>query len=257
MVKKLFYYSAFRKSLILQSLKLILVKYRSARELFNSIRPFFLNGKDNKGKFSYSHFNRYIKGETPIPDDKEDIFIRFLHNNFNLANDLVKPNIDINIDAIPIQIDMSRLLSYPDKVNLLAFHVIRQDHLRGKFDAILTHSEAIPLAIAFSQSLNIPWLSVTFRPPPVHPSRIIRYPYLIDQELVATAYFISSQDLHNKRLFVINDYIRRGGFLDILFRVVEDNKAEVQFLLAILGIGNAWKRFDEELEGNMRVIHFG
>ncbi|MHA2246003.1 MAG: hypothetical protein ACXADY_13655 [Candidatus Hodarchaeales archaeon] len=245
--------------MILGSLRLILKKFNSAQELYNEIKSVI---REEKEDFSYSQFTRYLKGEIPIPNKNEDIFIRFLHNNFNLSTDLVQPNIDINIDATPIQIDMSRLLSFPDNLNLLAFHVIRQDHLRGKFDVILTHSEAIPLAIAFSQSLNIPWLSVTFRPPLVHPSRIMRYSYLIDQELVATAYFTKNREpsvhnLRNKRFLVISDYIRRGGFLDILFRVVEDNNAEVRFLLAILGIGNAWKRFYEELEGNMRVIHFG
>lgn len=239
--------------MILGSLRLILKKYKSARELYHAIKPFF---REETEFFSYSQFTRYIKGEIPITKKNEDIFVRFLHNNFNLAADLIQPNIDIDIDASPIQVDMSRLLSYPDNLNLLAYHVIGQDHLKGKFDAILTHPEAIPLAIAFSQSLDVPWFNVTFRSPPVYPSRISRYPYLIDQELVFTAYFISGQELRNKRLFVISDYIRRGGFLDILFRVVEDNYANVQFLLAIIGIGNTWKRFNEELEGNMRVIHF-
>ena len=239
--------------MILGSLRLILKKFNSAQELYNEIKPVI---REEKEDFSYSQFTRYLKGEIPIPNKNEDIFVRFLHNNFNLSTDLIQPNIDVDINSTPIQVDMNRLLSYPDNLNLLAFHVIRQDHLKGKFDVILTHPEAIPLAIAFSQILRIPWVRVTFRPPPVHPSRISRYPYLIDQELVATTYFISGQEIRNKRLFVINDYIRRGGFLDILFRVIEDNNVEVQFLLAILGIGNAWKRFYEELNGNMRVIHF-
>lgn len=247
--------------MILLSLKLILTRYRSVRELYNAIKPFILiekekNERKKKREFSYSHFNRYITGKTPIPDEKEDIFIRFLHNNFNIGLGLVQPNIDIDIDAAPIHVDMSTLMSYPDKVNLLAFHIIREDHLRGKFDAILTHSEAIPLAIAFSQILEIPWFSVTFRAPPVHPSRISQHPYLIDQEMIATAYFLREPNLRNKRLLIISDYIRRGGFIDILFRVAEDNKAKVKFLLAIIGIGNAWNRFNEELEGNMRVVVF-
>lgn len=240
--------------MILQSLRLILKKYRSARELFKAIESFSLSTEEKK--FSYSQFTRYIKGEIPIPDRNEDIFQRFLHNNFNLATDLVKPNIEIDVSAAPIQVDMSRFLSYPEKVNLLAFHVINQDHLRGKFDAIITHPEAIPLAISFSQILGIPWFSITFRPPPVLPSRISQHPYLIDQELVTTAYFMNSQNIRNRRLLVVSDYIRRGGFVDVLFRVVEENQAEVHFLLAIIGIGNAWKRFDVELEGNMNVVHF-
>ncbi len=211
---------------------------------------------DTGEKFSYSHFTRYLKGEIPIPDEKEDIFVRFIHNNLNLSVDLVQKNIEIDLSAAPIQVDMSKFLSYPEKVNLLAFHAINQDHLMGKFEAILTHPEAIPIAIAFSQNLNIPWFNVTFRPPPVTPSRISQHPYLIDQELIATAYFMNGENIRSKHLLVISDYIRRGGFLDVLFRVAEDNDAEVGFLLAIIGIGNAWKRFNVELKGNMNVIHF-
>jgi len=240
--------------MILQSLRLILRKYKSARELYNEIKAFSLATEEEK--LSYSQFTRYIKGKIPIPDKNEDIFERFLHNNFNLVSDFVQPDIEINLNAVPIQVDMSRFLSYPEKVNLLAYHVINQDHLRGKFDAIITHPEAIPLAISFSQILNIPWFSVTFRPPSVLPSRISQHPYLIDQEIVTTAYFMNSQNIRKKTLLIVSDYIRRGGFLDILFRVADDNEAEVVFLLAIIGIGNAWKRFDMELEGNMKVIYF-
>jgi hypothetical protein len=240
--------------MVLESIRLILIKYSSARELYNEIKEFFLGTEEIK--FSYSQFTRYLKGEIPIPDKNEDIFERFLHNNFNLAADLIQPNIEIDIGSVPIQVDMSRFLSYPEKVNLLAYHVIHQDHLRGKFDAIITHPEAIPLAISFSQILNIPWYSVTFRPPSVLPSRVSQHPYLIDQELVRTAYFMNSQNIRKKGLLIVSDYVRRGGFLDILFRVTEDNDSEVRFLLAIIGIGNAWKRFDMELEGNMKVIHF-
>ncbi|MFW9905060.1 MAG: hypothetical protein ACFFFH_12050 [Candidatus Thorarchaeota archaeon] len=250
----MFYKSAVNKNMILQSIRLILKKYRSARILYNEIAGFSLGTEEIK--FSYSQFTRYLKGEIPIPDKNENIFERFIHNNFNLATDLIQPDIEINIDAVPIQVDMSRFLSYPNKVNLLAYHVINQDHLRSKFDAILTHPEAIPLAISFSQILDVPWFSVTFRPPSVLPSRISQHPYLIDQELVRTAYFMNSQNIRKKNLLIVSDYVRRGGFLDILFRVTDDNEAEVRFLLAIIGIGNTWKRFDMELEGNMKVIHF-
>ncbi|UCE13272.1 MAG: hypothetical protein JSV04_13935, partial [Candidatus Heimdallarchaeota archaeon] len=253
LVMNMFFYTVLRKKLILDSLKVILTKYRSAREMYNVIKP--AQWQDEKERFSYSHFNRYLKGEIPIPDTKEDVFIRFLHNNFNLALDLVEPNIDIDLHSTPIQIDISRLLSYPDLVNLLTFHVINQDHLKGKFDIILTHSEAIPLAVSFSQSLQIPWVSVTFRSPPVHSSKIQQVPYSIDQELIATAYFYNDQSLLNKEVLVITDYIRRGGFLDILFRVAEDNNSSVQFLFAVIGIGRAYRRFNDELEGNMRVVH--
>lgn len=250
----MFYNSAVNKNMILQSLRLILRKYKSVHQLYNEIKAFSLGTEETK--LSYSQFTRYIKGKIPIPDKNEDVFERFLHNNFNLASDLVQPDIEINLSAAPIQVDMSRFLSYPEKVNLLAYHVINQDHLRGKFDAIITHPEAIPLAISFSQILNIPWFSVTFRPPSVLPSRISQHPYLIDQEYVTTAYFMNCQNIRKKAVLIVSDYVRRGGFLDILFRVADDNEAEVQFLLAIIGIGNAWKRFDVELEGNMKVIYF-
>ncbi|MFX1506540.1 MAG: hypothetical protein ACFFDC_10535, partial [Promethearchaeota archaeon] len=212
----MFYNSAVRKKMVLQSIRLILKKYSSALELYNEIKEFSLGTEEIK--FSYSQFTRYLKGGIPIPDKNEDIFERFLHNNFNLATDLIQPDIEIDIGSVPIQVDMSRFLSYPEKVNLLAYHVIHQDHLRGKFDAIITHPEAIPLAISFSQILKIPWFSVTFRPPSVLPSRISRHPYLIDQELVRTAYFMNSQDIRRKALLIVSDYVRRGGFLDILFR---------------------------------------
>ena len=67
---------------------------------------------------------------------------------------------------------------------------------------------------------------------------------------------MNRQNIERKNLLIVSDYVRRGGFLDILFRVADDNDAEVRFLLAIIGIGNAWKRFDRELEGNIKVIHF-
>lgn len=249
------YYSVcFKKNQIINGIKVILTNFRSSRELYDAIRP--SKWRDPKEKFSYSQFNRYIKGEYPITRNNEEFFFQFLLNNLNLSVDLVQPNIDIDISTIPIQVDMSRLLSNPDKVNLLAFLVIEQNHLVGKFDAILTHSEAIPLAVAFSQILSIPWFAVNFRPPPVHPSRVSRHPYLVDQELVATAYFVTSQNLRNKRLLVISDYIRRGGFLRVLRRVVEDNNAEVHFLFAVLAIGSDYRRFYDELDGNMRVVYF-
>ena len=250
----MFFYSAVRKNFILHSLRLILYKYRSARALYNAIQPFFLPTEE-KDFFSYSQLTRYLKGEIPIPDKNEEVFERFLSNNLNLALDLVDPNIDIDLSTTPIQIDISRLLSYPDLVNLLTFHVINQDHLKGKFEIILTHSEAISIAVSFSQRLQIPWLSVTFRSPPVHPSKIQRIPYSIEHELVATAYFHNKKILQDKEVLIITDYIRRGGFLDILFRVAEDNNARVQFLFAVIGIGRAYRRFNDELEGNMRVVH--
>ncbi|MHA2293421.1 MAG: phosphoribosyltransferase [Candidatus Hodarchaeales archaeon] len=249
-----FYSNYFKKTQIINSLRLVLNRKKSTRELYNSIKE--QQWLEEKEKFSYSQFNRYIKKENSIPDDKEDVFIRFLYNNLSLAEDIVKPNVDLDLSATPFLVDMHKLLTNPEMVNLLAFYTIEHEHLKGKFDVILTHSEAVPLAVGFSQILQIPWASITFQRPSVHPSRIMQLPYLIDQELVGTAYFITDQQLKNSRLLVISDYIRRGGYLDLLLQVVKELNAEIQFLFAVIGVGNTWKRFNEELEGNMRVIHF-
>jgi adenine/guanine phosphoribosyltransferase-like PRPP-binding protein len=249
-----YYSSCFQKAQILNSLKVILKKFRSVRALYIAIKN---QWQEDQEYFTYSQFTRYIKGEIPIPDNKEDVFIRFLHNQFNLTTDLIIPNIDINLKEIPIQVNMNRLIAHPEQLNLLAFHVINQDHLKSRqFDAILTHPAAIPLAIAFSPLLQLPWFSLSFRAPPVHPARVTQYPYLIDQEIVSTAYFSMDDNIKNKKLLIISDYIRRGGFIDILFRIAEDYKADIQFLIAIVGIGTSWNRFRDELEGNMRVLHF-
>ncbi|MFX0207315.1 MAG: phosphoribosyltransferase [Candidatus Hodarchaeota archaeon] len=249
-----YYNSCFRKTQVLNSLKLVLKKFKTVKDLHNAIE---LQWQEEQEHFTYSQFTRYIKGEIPIPDSKEDVFIRFLHNQLNLTADLIQPNIDINLKVTPIQVNINRLLANPEQLNLLAFHVINQEHLTGRqFDAILTHPEAVPLAIAFALLLQVPWFSLSFRVPPVHPTRISQYPYLVDQELVSTAYFSMDDDIRNKKLLIISDYIRRGGFIDILFRIAEDNKATVLFLIAIVGIGTSWNRFSLELEGNMRVLHF-
>ncbi|MFX0087912.1 MAG: hypothetical protein ACFFAU_19830, partial [Candidatus Hodarchaeota archaeon] len=60
----------------------------------------------------------------------------------------------------------------------------------------------------------------------------------------------------NYRILIVSDYIRRGGFIDILFRVAEDSDAEIHFLFAVMAVGTLWKRFSTELEGNIRVIHY-
>lgn len=238
------------------SLRLVLSKYKSVRSLHNALAPYYQKEEDEK-RFSYSQFNRYIKGEWEIPEDKQGVLIRFLNEKMNLAQDLIEPNLEINVNETPIQIDLTSLMAYPAKINLLAFHVIAQDHLIGKFDAILTHSEAVPLAISFSHLLSIPWFSISFRPPAVQPQKISQYPYLVEKELVRTAYFYKEASiLNNYRILIVSDYIRRGGFVDILFKVAEDNHAEINFLFAVMAVGTLWKRFSTELEGNIRVIHY-
>ncbi|MHA2304748.1 MAG: hypothetical protein ACXACU_05085 [Candidatus Hodarchaeales archaeon] len=247
------YLSEFEKIQLLNSLKLMLRKYRSVKALYEDIQPLF----GETETFSYSQFTRYIKGKWVIPKNKEDVLVRFLHNKLNLSEDLIKPNLEIDVTKMPIYIDLTRLIAHPDKLNLLAFHVISQEHLRGKFDSILSHSEAIPLAISFSQQLNIPWYSITFRQPSVQPSNIVQYPYFVDQELVRIAYFLKGQSsIKNDKILIVSDYIRRGGFVDILFKVADDNQAQIDFLFAIIGIGTAWRRFNIELDHNIRVVHF-
>jgi len=246
----------FNQVQILNSLRLVLNKYRSVRELYKDINSYYQKEEEEK-RFSYSQFNRYIKGKWIIPENKVDILLRFLNKNLNLAKDLIEPNLEIDISKTPIQIDLTRLVSNPQKLNLLAFHVIAQDHLRGKFDAILTHSEAVPLAISFSQLLNIPWYSITFRQPAVHPLKISHYPYLVDKELVRTAFFLKDQFIFkNHRILIVSDYIRRGGFIDILFRVAQDSFANIHFLFSVIAVGTLWKRFSTELEENIRVLFF-
>lgn len=241
---------------ILNSLRLILSNFRSVRELYSEVSSYYQKEEEKK-RFSYSQFNRYIKGKWIIPDDKVDVLLRFLNKNLNLAKDLIEPNLEIDINKTPIQIDLTRLVSDPEKLNLLAYHVIAQDHLRGKFEAILTHSEAVPLAISFSQLLNIPWYSITFRQPAVNPFKISQYPYLVDKELVRTAYFLKDKFiLKNHRILIVSDYIRRGGFIDILFRIAEDSSADIHFLFSVIAVGTLWKRFSTELEENIRVMHY-
>ena len=247
------YLSDFEKNQLLISLRLILRKFRSVKALYEDIKPLFSDTET----FSYSQFTRYIKGTWHIPKDKEDVFVRYLHNNLNLSEDLIKPNLEIDVTKTPIQIDLTRLMAYPDKLNLLAFHVIGQEHLKGKYHSILTHSEAIPIAISFSQQLNIPWYSITFRQPYLEPSKFSQYPYFVDQELVRTAFFLKDySEIKNKKILIISDYIRRGGFIEILFQVVDDNQAQINFLFAVIGIGTAWRRFKVELDHNIRVLHF-
>ncbi len=241
---------------ILNSLRLILKRFSSVSQFYSYLNHYF---KEKQETFSYSQFNRYLKGQWDIPNSKVDVFVRFLYNEFDLCKELVIPNIKIDTSTTPIHVDLRRLTAFPDKLNLIAFHTISRYNLFGKFDRILTHTEAIPIAFAYSQLLEIPWLHVSFRPPPVDRSMLIEHHQIIDQELVGSIYFIKppeEQSLKNKRILIINDYIRRGMLLDTLFRVVEDSNAYVSYLISIIGIGNVWKRFNAELDGNMHVMHF-
>ena len=241
---------------ILNSLRLILKRFSSVSKFYSQLNYYL---KEEKESFSYSQFNRYLKGQWEIPDSKVDVFVRFLHNELDICKELILPNISVNISTTPIHVDLRRLTAYPEKLNLIAFHTISRYNLFSKFDRILTHTEAIPIAIAYSQLLEIPWLHVSFRSPPVDRSMLIEHHQIIDQELVGSIYFIKppeEQSLENKRILLINDYIRRGKLLDTLFRVAEDSNAHVNYLISIIGIGNVWKRFNAELEGNMHVMHF-
>ncbi|MHA1973041.1 MAG: hypothetical protein ACTSW1_08615 [Candidatus Hodarchaeales archaeon] len=237
---------------VIEWLRYALSKYPSIKALYNDIiQQHIIPGEDH---FSYHQFIRYLKGHTKISEKSNDIISRFLYDKSELIGTLISKNISINLKSSPIQIDMSPLLSYPYKLNLLAFQVISRD-LQGRYDAILTHSEAIPIAIAFSQALEIPWHSLSFRRPLVEEKLISQYHYVIDQEIIETGYFHQIEEIKKKKVIIISDYIRRGGLLDILFRIaIEDAQAEIKFLLAIVGIGNEWKRFSTELEGRIRVL---
>ena len=242
----------YRRMAIVNSLRYLLVKYPTVKALYSKIiSEYYLESE--KG-FSYHQFIRYLKGQSRIPETNENIITRFLYNEYNMVLDLIDSKIMLNLKTAPIQIDISDLYSSPSNLNLIAYHVINHD-LTGSFDAILTHTEAIPMAISFSQLLAVPWYSVSFRRPSVNKDQIIQYPYLLDQQIVETVYFHKLSAIKNKRVLIISDYIRRGGLLDILFNLVDsEGNSTIGFLIAILGIGNEWKKYSMELEGNIRVL---
>ncbi|PWI47723.1 hypothetical protein CEE45_10095 [Candidatus Heimdallarchaeota archaeon B3_Heim] len=240
---------------VLYGLRLSLKKYRSTNEFYLAFKEFYIDNSDLN--ISYSQFTRYLRGETKLTRKKMDLFQSYLLEEVNLVPDLLIPRIYIDIQAQPIQVDLTELLSTPSTLNFLAYFVCYKENLYNRFDVILTHSEAVPLAIGFSQTLNIPWYTVSYRPPSTRPDQISQYPYLIDQELVSTVYFNQKRPaIRNKRVLIINDYVRKGGLLDILFRVVEDNSGEVSYLLALIGIGSHWKSLFTELHGRLKVLYF-
>ncbi len=237
---------------VLYGLRLSLQRYRSSQKLYDHLEQYI---DDNQtSNISYSQLNRYLQGVADIPYKKVDVIRSFLLQEFNPPRDLVIPRIIIDVNTHPLQIDLTDLLNSPQTMNFLAYFLSHQKSLYGNYDAILTHFEALPLAISISQTLNNPWYSVTFRPPSSDPTQITQYPYLIDQERVSTVYF-NRKELHKKRVMIISDYIRKGGLLDILFRIVDDNKGFVSYLVAIIGIGSIWKRFSTELNGQLTVYH--
>ncbi len=240
---------------LLFGLRLILKGYRSSRALYKDIIDY---KSTNESPFiTYSQFNRYLRGETEIPAKKADLIRSFILDNVNITNDLILPSITIDIPEDkknPIQIDLGRLIRSPSSLNFLAYYLTLEEELEGKFDSILTHPEAIPIAISCSQTLKIPWYSVEFRRPLGR--TVSEYPYLIDQEHVSTVFFNQKESrMKNKKIIIISDYIRKGGLLDILFSVVDENHGEVSFLTAIVGIGSIWKRFSTELDGQLKVCH--
>lgn len=240
---------------LLFGLRLILNGYRSSRALYKDILNHKL--KDESLSITYSQFNRYLRGETEIPAKKADFIRSFILHDVNITNDLILPSITIDIpenQKNPIQINLGRLIRSVSSLNFLAYYLTLKQMLEGKFDSILTHPEAIPIAISFSQTLKIPWYSVEFRRPLGR--TVSEYPYLIDQEHVSTVFFNQKESgMKNRRILIISDYIRKGGLLDILFKVVDDNQGEVSFLIAIIGIGSIWKRFSTELGGQLKVCH--
>ncbi len=233
----------------------MLEKYQTTQEFYLLVRSFFKNESDLH--ISYSQFTRYLRGETKLSLKKMKYFQSYLLEKVDIVTDLLIPRISIDIQAQPIQVDLTELLSTPTTLNFLAYFLCYKENLFNKFDVILTHSEAVPLAIGFSQTLYIPWYTISYRPPSARPEQISQYPYLIDQELVSTVYFNQKRPgIRNKRVLIINDYVRKGGLLDILFRVVEDNSGEVSYLLALIGIGSLWKSLFTELHGRLKVLYF-
>ncbi len=239
---------------ILYGLRLVLEQYRSTHRFYLTIKEFIEHNSDIE--ISYSQFTRYLRGESKLNKEKLSLFRGYLLEKVNIVPDLVIPRIDVDIEAQPIQIDLTNLLSSPSALNFIAYYLCHKERLYDKYDAILTHSEAVPLAIGFSQTLGIPWYSVAYRPPSANPNRIAQYPYLIDQEHVSTLYYLPKKPgISNKRVLIINDYVRKGGLLDVLFRVVEDNSGEVSYLFALIGIGSLWKSLFTELDGRIRILY--
>ena len=240
---------------LLFGLRLILKGYRSSRALYQDIKKH--EYENEKLDITYSQFNRYLRSETEIPEKKASFIRSFILYTVNITNDLIIPSItiDIPIDKKnPFQIDLNSFIRSTSSLNFLAYYLILNEGLEGKFDVILTHPEAIPIAISFSQALKLPWHSVELRRP--IGDSITEYPYLIDQEHVSTVFYNQNDlGMKKKRILIISDYIRKGGLLDVLFKIVDDNQGEVSFLIAIVGIGNIWKRFSTELDGRLKVCY--
>lgn len=239
---------------VLFGLQLVLQRYPSISHLFRKLEEGEFDGK--KLKPSYSQFNRYLKGNTITFPDRINYFRDFLLSEVDLINDLVLPEIEVDITTTPIQVDLTELYSSPATTNFIAYFISSQKKLFNRFDAILTHPEAIPLAIGFSQILGIPWFSVTTKRPSVNPDNISRYPYYIDKEHFSTFFFnINQKSFIKRKVLIVSDYIRRGGLLDILFQVVADSRGDIGFLFALIGIGNTWKQFHTELAGQIEIIY--
>lgn len=236
---------------LLYGLRLSLQRYRSSKKLHDHLKQYI--DDNHKLNISYSQLNRYLQGIAEIPSRKINIIRSFLLKEIDPSKDLILPGISVDVEANPLQIDLTNLLNSHSVMNFLSYFLCHQQGLYGNYDTILTHLEALPLAISFSQALDIPWYSVTFRSPLSDPEQIAQYPYFIDREHVSTVYF-TRKDLYKKRVIIISDYIRKGGLLDTLFRVVDDNGGITSYLIAIIGIGSIWKRFSTELGGKLTVL---
>lgn len=243
-----------RKSLILNSLKILLKKYSSVRDLFEDINNFW---KDEEEYLTYWQFRRYLNESTMIPAEKEDLFLRYLYSHFDISKNIINPNSKFNFEENSIRIDLTEVYAHPIQLSVIAFHVVLRNHLLNKFDFILTHPEAVPIAIAFSDILNIPWYSLSFRKMDFLEHKDVKeYHYVVEGELIRTAYFQSKDSFHQKKCFIVTDYIMKAKFIDILLDIATENRAKVNYLFAILGFGKNWKRFETELEGNLNVLSF-
>ena len=96
---------------LLFGLRLILQEYRSSRALYQAIKT---HTYENEAlSITYSQFNRYLRGETEIPDEKAKFIRSFILHNINITNDLILSRIIVDIPKDkknPIQIDLNNFI---------------------------------------------------------------------------------------------------------------------------------------------------
>ena len=77
----------------------------------------------------------------------------------------------------------------------------------------------------------------------------------LDREVVETAYFLNQNEIWEKKLLLVSDYIRRGSLLDMMILIAEEEAhATIVNLLAVISVGNEWKRIKSRLKGNVEML---